>query len=402
MKRYALALLLILLVSSARSFSSEGDLLAPQRFMLNDGMPVILQEVHSMPLASVNLFVKAGGMYENARDNGLSHFSEHMFFRGTPTRTGTQIKQTLEGLGGQTNAETSKDYTHYFVNVPSAHLKETIDVLADCLMHSTFSPEAINLERNAVLDEYRIGLETPGQIMQTELYSKAFSVHPYRLPVIGTEANIDRFTQQDFINFHKEFYVPERTALVIVGDFDTRALLPYLNTLFADYKSTGVPVPPTPQEPPLGQTRDLTINRDFHDAYLLLGYRAPTVRAHQDIYKTDVLCFLLGQGRGCLLSKDLVDQKQLARAASVDFLTERDPSLLEVSIDTTQDKLKEARQEVFAVLDNVRHGRFSDDDLTRARNLLVSSYIMGNETNAGKADTLGFYEMIDHMDFATG
>ncbi len=354
-----------------------------------------------MPLVSLNVFVRSGSMYEDESTNGLSHFYEHMFFRGTPTRTGTEIKQTLEGLGGSTNAETSKDCTHFFVNMPSVHTREGLDILSDALMNANFDPKAIDLERNAVLDEYRMDLEEPGQLMQAELYSKAFAEHPYRLAVIGTEANIKRFQRDDFVAWKKKFYVPERTALVVVGDFRTSELLPYIKNGFKDWKTNGIPVASLPQEPPLTSIKKVVEQRDLKNAYVLYGFHSPSVHDKPDIYAVDVMTFLLGQGRGCLAEKVLVDRKAVAQGASADFLTQRDPGLIIVSADTTPARLTAARQALLAVIQTVRQNKFSDADFNRAKNLLVSTYIMGNETNAGKADGIGFYEMIDRMEFAT-
>ncbi|HEY4002516.1 MAG TPA: pitrilysin family protein, partial [Candidatus Xenobia bacterium] len=383
------------------AWSSPASGLHPTRYVLDNGMVVIFQQNHTMPLVSLNILVRSGGMYEDASTNGLSHFYEHMFFRGTPSRTGIEIKQDLEGLGGSTNAETSKDFTHFFVNMPSTHTREGLAILADALMNANFDPKNIDLERNAVLDEYRMDQEEPGQIMQADLYGKAFPDHPYRLPVIGTEANIKRFEQADFLAWKAKYYVPERTALVVVGDFDPDQLLPYVKDLFKDWKSAGIKVDPVAQDQPIDKIRELSETRDLNNGYVLLGFHSPSVKDKPDIYAVDVMTFLLGQGEGCLAQKVLVDKKSVASEASADFLTQRDPGLIILEADTTPAQLSQAKQALLDLIEEVRHDQFSAADFARAKNLLTNTYVMDNETDAGKADGLGFYEMIDRADFAT-
>jgi zinc protease len=152
------------------------------RETLPNGMQVVLLENHRNPVVSLNVVVKVGSMYENERINGISHFFEHLYFRGTERRTGEQFKREIESLGGQTNAKTTKDLTHFYINLPSLYAKQGLDILADALENSKLAPSEVNEERKVVIDELRIGLESPGAILQNELCALAFQKHPYRLP----------------------------------------------------------------------------------------------------------------------------------------------------------------------------------------------------------------------------
>lgn len=371
------------------------------RLTLDNGMVVILKENHAMPWASVNVFIKSGGLWETPETNGISHFYEHLFFRGTNQRTGIEVKQQIEALGGETNAETSKDYTHFFVNVPSENISPVLSLMADALIHPSLDPKAIDVERNAVLDEMHMDADSVMGVLQDKLFALAYKTHPYRLSVIGTEANINRFKAPDFIAWKRRYYVPERTSLVVVGDFSTSQLLPQIRDLFGSFSSTGVSVPPIPDEVPIAETREVHEPAQVRAGFTLVGFRAPAVKARADVCAVDVMTFMLGQGDHNLLSTDLIDRKDVAQMVSLDYLTQRDDGLIVLSIAASAPRLPAATQEALRILQDVQDDKFTDADLVRAKATLAREYMVQNETDAGMAGTLGLYETIDHVDFAT-
>ncbi|HEY4002536.1 MAG TPA: pitrilysin family protein [Candidatus Xenobia bacterium] len=398
MKRILTAALVLLLSGVAAHGVTRPPVI---RYVLDNGMTVILEENHQMPWVSVNIFVRSGSSWEDDKTNGISHFSEHMFFRGTTHRSGAETKAQIEALGGVTDAETTKDFTHFYVNVPSVHTQEIMDILADALINPALDPKAIDIERNAVDDEYKMDADGPMDELEERLYQLAFKVHPYRMSVIGTEANILRWKQPDFIAWRHKFYVPERTALVIVGDFDSDALRPRIQEDFGPFASTGIAVAPLPPEPPIAQTVTVRQPAKLHGGFALIGFRAPSVTHFTDVCAVDVLTFMLGQGKTSLLNKALVTDKELAVQADLDFLTQRDDGMLVLSLAASSDRLPAAETAALDLLASVREGKFTDADLERARQMVISEYSLGNETDAGEAGSLGFYEMIGKLDMAS-
>lgn len=389
------AAFILLLLAALPVLALEGI----TREVLPNGMSVIIEEAHGSPTVSLNVFVRAGGLYETDDTNGLSHFYEHMFFRGTPTRTGWQFKRAIEALGGTTNANTGRDFTHFYINLPAQYSVQGLELLADALKNAELKNEGADLEREAVLEEYRIGQASPTRLLYEKLFAMAFKGHPYERAVIGPESNLKRFSRPDFVAFKQKFYVPSRTSLVVVGDVRPDELMPQIRRLYSDFGGTdqGDPkfvLPPWP-------TQEVTQveNNSLSKAYVLMAFRGPSVRDRPDIYETDVMTFLLGMGQGSMLNKALVDKK-LADSVSVDFLTQREPGLIiavAVGDGSNEAKMKQA---MLDTIDRMRRGDFTEAELKRAKVLLTNTYTFGNETNSGKADSLGFYESIDRMDFA--
>lgn len=367
---------------------------------LPNGLRVVILENHRNPVVSLNVFVKVGSMYEDERINGISHFFEHMFFRGTTTRSGEEFKREIESLGGQTNAKTTKDLTHFYINLPAQYARQGLDILSDALQNVRLQPGELELERKAVLEEYRMGLESPGAVLQGLIYDMAFRQHPYRLPIIGTEKSIKGMGVQDFVEFRRRFYTPKRTVVVVVGDTTPNEIMPAIRQYFGPLSGGGTVADPIPQESGPPEVRERIERKEFQNAFVVLGFRAPSVRDRPDIYRVDLLTFLLGQGDGSLLNQRLVEDKKLALSTSADFLTQRDPGLITLSATSPPMRIERVREDMLDVIRSVREGRFSRSDFDRAKALLVNTYLFGNETNSGKADGLGFYAAIDDVEFA--
>lgn len=368
---------------------------------LPNGLRVIVEENHRNPVVSLNVVVKVGSMYETERINGISHFFEHLYFRGTERRTGEQFKREIESLGGQTNAKTTKDLTHFYINLPSLYTKQGLDILADALINSKLAPGEVNEERKVVIDELRMGEENPGAILQNELYTFAFEKHPYRLPIIGTEKTLREMTIQDFREFKRRYYIPNRTVLIIVGDVTPAEIMPTVREYFGPFTGNHSQADEIPVEPRRHDgARERVVRRNLPNAYVLMGFRGPSVRDRPDIYRTDVMTFLVGQGSGSLLTKSLVDDKKIALSASVEFLTQRDPGLITFEATCAPGKVEKVKAAMLETITQLREGRVSQADFDRAKTLLMNSYRFGDETNAGKADSLAFYAAIDNVEFA--
>ncbi len=147
-----------LLVLALGPMTWAQDAPPPVRTVLPNGIPLIVQESYSSPTVSLNIFIRVGSVYEDPRYNGISHFYEHMFFRGTPTRTGLEFKRAIESLGGITNATTGRDYTHFYINLPKQYLRKGLELLADAYINAECSLDSVEAERKVVLEEYNLGL----------------------------------------------------------------------------------------------------------------------------------------------------------------------------------------------------------------------------------------------------
>lgn len=374
----------------------------PHRFVLKNGIPLVVQESYTSPTVSLNIYIRVGSVFETPQINGISHFYEHMFFRGTPTRSGLRFKRDIEALGGVTNATTGRDFTHFYINLPKQYLREGLELLADAYKNAECAQESVDAERAVVLEEYRLGLAQPSRQLAERLYSLCFPNHPYGRSTIGPEENLKPggIGREALLQFKHDYYVPARTKLVVTGDVQTQEVQQICQQLFGDYKALGKADEKMPVQTPPEKTVFLTENSKNGRAQVAYAFLGPSVKERGDVHAVDLLSFMIGHGNGSLLGKAL-DSKKTGLDAEVSYLTAAYPGVIMLIADSESGHEEETAAKIEAVLQKVESGDFSDKDVARARKLLTNLYRFGTETNAGKADSWGYYETIDRLDFAT-
>ncbi|MBS2034384.1 insulinase family protein [bacterium] len=371
----------------------------PVRSVLPNGIPLIVQESYSSPTVSLNIFIRVGSVYENPAHNGISHFYEHMFFRGTPTRTGLQFKRAIESLGGITNATTGRDYTHFYINLPKQYLRQGLELLADAYINAECSQESVDAERAVVLEEYNLGLNQPARLASDKIYNLVFSNHPYGRTIIGSEENLKQVGRSELLAFKRDYYVPSRTKLVITGDLDTTEVQMTCRELFGNYKASGTVEDKMPVQTVPAETVVLNEASRGGGGQVALAFLGPSAKEHKDVHCVDLLSFLIGNGKGSLLGKEL-DSAKTEMTGSVEYLTSAYPGVIIITAQSKAGEEDATLKKVDSVLARVRKGDFSDKDILRAKKTLTNLYRFGQETNAGKADNWGTYETIDKIDFA--
>ena len=195
---------------------------------LPSGLKILTSVNNLSETSSVNVWVKTGSANETADNSGISHFLEHMFFRGTDKRGGLEFKSAIERLGGSSNAETSKDYTRYYINVPAENTKEALMLLVETLKHASFTKDDTETERKVILEEYRMNKNNLSNTLYDKIFEFAYPNHPYARSVIGTEKNIKKFTIGDLKNYRREFYSPSNLTFIINGSFDEKDIVKYI------------------------------------------------------------------------------------------------------------------------------------------------------------------------------
>src|SRR5476649_2452018 len=214
-------------MSKSASFSPDVHLLETfwrepvERTILPNGLTLILKPDRSAALASVQVWVKTGSIHEGAYlGAGLSHFLEHMLFKGTARRAGREISATVQAHGGYINAYTTFDRTVYYIDLPSEHTDVAIDLLADAVLHSTLPAEEVAKEREVILREIAMTRDDPDNRLWDALFSTAFREHPFRQPIIGHRDVFSAVTRDDLLGYYRARYVPNNLVVVIVGDVD--------------------------------------------------------------------------------------------------------------------------------------------------------------------------------------
>src|SRR5207247_894983 len=222
-----------------------------QKWILPNGLTMIVQEDHSAPVASVQAWCATGSIYEDQHlGAGLSHILEHMLFKGTKTRGKNKIAQKIQDVGGYINAYTSFDRTVFWIDVPKDGVVTALDILADAMMNSTLPSEEYQKEQEVIRREFAMGMDDPDRMSGLLLFSTAYQVHPYRFPVIGEIEIYNQLTQEQVMQYYKTRYVPNNLTFIVVGDVDAERVRQQIADLFKPYPEKSLQPVFIPCEPP--------------------------------------------------------------------------------------------------------------------------------------------------------
>src|SRR3954470_9856224 len=260
-----------------------------QKWILPNGLTIIVQEDRSAPVASVQAWCATGSVDEHEHlGAGLSHILEHMLFKGTKTRPANAIAQKIQDVGGYINAYTSFDRTVFWIDAPKDGVAVAIDVLADAMMNSTLPAEEYAKEQEVIRREFAMGMDDPDRMAGQLLFATAYQLHPYRVPVIGHLEVFNQLSHEQLMSYYKSRYVPNNLTFVIVGDVDAEAVHTQLVGFFESYPERPLrPIYIAPEPTQLGRRE---ANRDFATelSRLSLAWHIPEV-SHRDVPALDLL-----------------------------------------------------------------------------------------------------------------
>lgn len=269
-----------------------------QTLTLDNGLTVVLQFLPRCPAAAVVVSYRVGSRSERPGERGLSHFCEHMMFKGTPEVSTNRYWQVIERAGGTANAFTSRDMTAYFSVVPTRGLLDVLDLEADRMVNCAFEEEEVRRERQVVAEERSMSLvDDPASALNQRLYEKAFTVHPYRNPIVGSEIDISDFTREKALSFYREFYRPENCVLTVVGGFDDSEIREVIGRTFGRLKPAPAEVRPEPRpEPPQEELRRFTFSHPSNLDRFAMAFKVPSGK-HRDNVLLGTLTDHLDWGR---------------------------------------------------------------------------------------------------------
>ena len=245
----------------------------PSREALDNGVTLIVQEHRASEVVALQLWVRIGGRDEAPNELGLTHYLEHMLFKGTPTRPPGSIDRLIERLGGQSNAFTSYDATHYDVVLPAGQLQAGLELLADIAVNASLEQSDLDAERKVVFEEMRLTQDNPDRYLLRRIYELAYAPHAYGRPILGTTELIGALTRKQLETYYRKYYVPRHMVLVVVGAVQPDEVRRLARATFGWLDATGASRPATSTLAGLEGMRQLDVPRSEKQAYLGLGWR---------------------------------------------------------------------------------------------------------------------------------
>ncbi len=358
-----------------------------RRTVLDNGMVCLVKEDRSAPVAAVQVWVGSGAIHEGEfLGGGLTHFIEHMIFKGTSNRPAGAISREISDAGGDINAYTSTDRTVFHVNLPAANWRVAVDVLADAVMNASLPEDEWERERDVILREMAMNRDSPERELSKLLWSTAYRVHPYRVPIIGYEEVFRSLTRDDLAGFFRRNYVPDASTVVVVGDVDAEEVEAYLRETFAPFARRARPPVPLPSEPPQIAPRFDRRTGDYEVARLAWAYHT-TALDHPDTPALDVLADVVGSGRSSRLTQELKERRRLVHSIGAWSYTPRHPGLFGISAEFDPANEAAAVEAIQAEVDRWADGDFTEEEIGKARRSVLVGELSSLETMDGQASS---------------
>lgn len=364
-----------------------------QKTSLPNGMRVITERIPHVRSASVGVWVAAGSRWESPENMGISHFIEHLLFKGTPSRTARQIAREIDGRGGNLNAFTSKEQTCFYAKTLDEHLPIAVDVLADMLQHSLFEPAEIAKEKGVVVEEIRMYEDVPDDIVHDLFATALWSGHSLGRPIVGTVETVQSFAREQILAYINQFYRPGNMVVAAAGNLEHDNVVELVARAFSDLPTDMSPAelltaPTTPLLP-----RAYLRTKDTEQAHLVVGVRA-LHHDHADLFALHMLNTVLGGSTSSRLFQEIREDRGLAYSVYSYHTSFRDTGNFAVYAGVSPASLPEVLELVMGGLAKVGREGVTDEELIEAREQLKGQIMLGLESTSGRMNRLGRGELM--------
>lgn len=383
-----------------------------KKTQLSNGLLVLLQEIHTAPLISNWVWYRVGSRNEVPGKTGISHWVEHMQFKGTPEFPASLLDKAISREGGVWNAFTFLDWTTFFETMPADKIDLALRLEADRMLHSSFEPGEVESERTVIISERQGSENEPLFLLGEQVQAAAFRVHPYHHQIIGDLADLQVIQREDLYNHYRTYYVPNNAVLAIAGDFEITAMLDRVHELFDPVPAASQAEQPVRPEPPQPGEHRLTVEGPGETTYVQAAYRAPAAN-DPDFFAYIVMDSLVtgpsnlnmfGSGISNKTSRlyQALVEAELAVSVSGGLPATIDPSLHNIVITVHPQR---AADEVIVALDQeirrLQEVPPTFGDLERAMKQASALFAYGSESITNQAFWMGYSEMFSTYDWFT-
>ena len=363
------------------------------RARLENGLTVLVKPIHALPVVAVDAWVGVGAAHEPPGLEGISHFLEHMFFKGTLLHALGEMDALVKEMGGYNNAATSLEYTHYFIVAPSPHFELALGLLADGLQNLALPPEELAREREVVKEEINRKEDSPAGRLYSLLTETALAGTPYGHSVLGTKASLDRIQRDEMERYWRGHYTARNTVLAVVGDLEPDVAVAAARAAFEPYAPgarTALPAfaPPAPRPAVLRE------GKDVHQTYLALAAPTPGRQDASSYYALELAALALGEGPTSLLSRRLERELNLVTGISAWSYDLPGTGLMGVDALCDPENTERVLEEIDAVVERAAREALTPGAVERAKRILQSDFAFDNETTSAVSGTLAEFELL--------
>lgn len=351
---------------------------------LENGLTLFLEKKDDLRSATVGVWVACGSREETRENNGISHFIEHIVFKGSKKRNAFEIAQGMDCLGAVVNAYTTKEFTFFYTRALNYHIEQAADILFDMVCNPRLDEKDIETEKGVILEEIAMCEDDPADVCYEKTESSVFSGNSLALEILGTPQSVKSAKKETFLSHLKKFYVPERIVVGIGGNFDEDKMTAKVKEFFAPLENTGNPL--SFENVPFSKCMTLE-KKPFEQTHLMLSFPGIPIE-HEDLYPLQLCMFILGTGSSSRLNQRL--REQLGLVYSVDSFLSRylGGGYIAVSMSLSPKGQKKALEETCKIL-RLFPESITEKELSVAKEKLISSLIMSREQPHSKVSSVG-------------
>ena len=355
---------------------------------LPNGQTVVVYEIKNNPIVTIDTWIKTGSINETDTNNGVAHFLEHLFFKGTKAHPTGEMDKILESKGAIVNAATSKDFTHYYITIPSEYFDTAMELHSDMLLNPQIPRKELEKERKVVLEEIAKDGNTPSKKVYDNLNDLMYTTHPYKRKVIGSADIIGTIRREEILDYFNDYYAPSNMITLVVGDVDADKAVAKIQECFSQqYKK---PIKKNFRHEHQLQTQKRKIEyTDTQSGYMMIGFRGTEISA-KDTFALDVLAEVLGGGKSSKLYRDIKEQRGLAYSISASNGSFRDDGIFYISANFTPVSMDKLEKAIFEEIAYIQKYGITDEELARAKNMIIQDTYYSRESTSNISSELGY------------
>ncbi|MGG1486101.1 pitrilysin family protein [Peribacillus castrilensis] len=360
-----------------------------KKYTCQNGVRIVLENIPTVRSAAIGVWIKTGSRNETPELNGVSHFLEHMFFKGTTKRNAREIAESFDSIGGQVNAFTSKEYTCYYAKVMDNHASYALEILADMFFNSTFDGEELKKEKNVVYEEIKMYEDTPDDIVHDLLSKAVYENHPLGYPILGTENTLETFNSDTLKKYVHDMYTPDKVVVSIAGNVDEK-LINEVESYFGSYQGGEERLELV--KPSFHENR-ITRKKDTEQAHLCLGYNGLEI-GNDKTYSLITLNNILGGSMSSRLFQDVREQRGLAYSVYSYHSSYQDSGMVTVYGGTGTNQLDSLYETIQETLDTLKRDGITEKELRNSKEQLKGSLMLSLESTNSRMSRNGKNELM--------
>lgn len=357
-----------------------------KKHVLENGLTIIGEEIPYVKSISLGVWINAGSRIEDEEISGVSHFIEHMLFKGTKNRTSKQIASEIDNLGGQINAFTSKECTCYYVKLLDSHIDIGIDVLSDMILNSKFNEDDLDKERSVIIEELKMYEDSPEDLAYDLLTENIYKEDQLGMNIIGTEESLKRLNREELINYFSKYYVPNNSVIAISGNFNFDEIVKKIEEKFKDWKKRDVNINIEKAE---FKSCFLTKNKDTEQVNLAMSLEAVPLENDEEVYALAVINTVFGGSISSRLFQKIREEKGLVYSIYSSQSLYRKCGELGIFASMSNDHLEEVYESIIEEIKIMKKYHLTDQEIKESKEQLKGSYILGLESTSSRMMSIG-------------